>query len=67
MGFVLNPSERATPDQVQYDPELLEALNRKWTGAPGSTAAMQPRDVIEIELENVGTRLNTIGEKGARP
>ena len=38
-----------------------------FTGTPGSTAAMQPGDVIEIELENVGTLRNTIGEKGERP
>ncbi|MCY4564568.1 MAG: fumarylacetoacetate hydrolase family protein [Gammaproteobacteria bacterium] len=38
-----------------------------FTGTPGSTAPMQPGDVIEIELENVGTLRNTIGEKGTRP
>ena len=37
-----------------------------FTGTPGSNPAMQPGDVIEIELENVGTLRNTIGEKGAR-
>ena len=38
-----------------------------FTGTHGTTAAMQPGDVIEIELENVGVLRNTIGEKGARP
>ena len=28
---------------------------------------MQPGDVVEIELEDVGLLRNTIGEKGARP
>ena len=38
-----------------------------FTGTPGSTAAMQPGDVIEIELEHVGVLRNTIGSKGVRP
>ena len=38
-----------------------------FTGTHGTTAAMRPGDVIEIELEKVGTLRNTIGEKGARP
>ena len=38
-----------------------------FTGTPGATSAMQPGDVVEIELENVGLLRNTIGEKGARP
>lgn len=38
-----------------------------YTGTPGSTSAMQPGDVVEIELEHVGVLRNTIGEKGARP
>ena len=38
-----------------------------FTGTPGTTSAMQPGDVIEIELENVGVLRNTIGRKGARP
>lgn len=38
-----------------------------FTGTPGTTAAMQPGDVVEIELEHVGVLRNTIGRKGARP
>ena len=37
-----------------------------FTGTPGSTSAMQPGDVVEIELEHVGVLRNTIGQKGAR-
>ena len=37
-----------------------------FTGTPGSTSAMQPGDVVEIELENVGVLRNTIGPKGGR-
>lgn len=33
-----------------------------FTGTPGTTSAMQPGDVIEIEVEGVGTLQNTIGE-----
>lgn len=33
-----------------------------FTGTPGTTSAMQPGDVIEIEVEGVGTLRNTIGE-----
>ncbi len=38
-----------------------------YTGTPGATSAMQPGDVVEIELEHVGVLRNTIGQKGARP
>lgn len=33
-----------------------------FTGTPGTTSAMRPGDVIEIEVEDVGTLRNTIGE-----
>ena len=45
----------------------LEAGDMIFTGTPGATSAMQPGDVVEIELENVGVLRNTIGQKGARP
>ena len=45
----------------------LEAGDMIFTGTPGATAAMQPGDVVEIELEHVGVLRNTIGAKGARP
>ena len=38
-----------------------------YTGTPGATSAMQPGDVVEIELEHVGLLRNTVGEKSARP
>ena len=38
-----------------------------YTGTPGATSAMQPGDVVEIELDHVGVLRNTIGQKGARP
>ncbi len=38
-----------------------------YTGTPGATSAMQPGDVVEVELEHVGLLRNTIGEKGVRP
>ncbi len=38
-----------------------------YTGTLGATSAMQPGDVVEIELEHVGVLRNTIGQKGARP
>ena len=37
-----------------------------FTGTPGSTSAMQPGDVVEVELEHVGTLRNRIGPKGGR-
>ena len=45
----------------------LEPGDMIFTGTPGSTSAMQPGDVVEIELEGVGVLRNTIGRKGARP
>ena len=45
----------------------LEPGDMIFTGTPGTTSAMQPGDVVEIELENVGVLRNTIGQKGARP
>ena len=45
----------------------LEPGDLIFTGTPGSTSAMQPGDVVEIELENVGVLRNTIGPKGGRP
>lgn len=45
----------------------LEPGDLIFTGTPGSTSAMQPGDVVEIELEHVGVLRNTIGRKGARP
>ena len=45
----------------------LEPGDMIYTGTPGSTSAMQPGDVVEIELENVGVLRNTIGPKGGRP
>ena len=45
----------------------LEPGDMIFTGTPGSTSAMQPGDVVEIELENVGILRNTIGPKGGRP
>ena len=44
----------------------LEPGDLIFTGTPGSTSAMQPGDVVEIELEHVGVLRNTIGQKGAR-
>jgi 2-keto-4-pentenoate hydratase/2-oxohepta-3-ene-1,7-dioic acid hydratase in catechol pathway len=45
----------------------LEPGDMIYTGTPGATSAMQPGDVVEIELEHVGVLRNTIGAKGARP
>ena len=44
----------------------LEPGDMIFTGTPGTTSAMQPGDVVEIELEHVGVLRNTIGQKGAR-
>ena len=44
----------------------LEPGDLIFTGTPGSTSAMQPGDVVEVELEHVGVLRNTIGQKGAR-
>ena len=41
----------------------LEPGDMIFTGTPGSTSAMQPGDVVEIELEGVGILRNTIGPK----
>ena len=64
-----------TRDMVFDSADLVSYISRYvtlkpgdmiFTGTHGTTAAMQPGDVIEIELENVGVLRNTIGEKGAR-
>ena len=34
-----------------------------FTGTPGTTSAMKPGDVVEVELENVGILRNTVGPK----
>ncbi len=31
-----------------------------FTGIPGTTSALQPRDVVEVELEGVGTLRNRV-------
>ena len=41
----------------------LEAGDMIFTGTPGTTSAMEPGDVVEIELENVGVLRNTVGPK----
>ena len=41
----------------------LEAGDMIFTGTPGSTSAMQPGDVVEVELEHVGVLRNTVGPK----
>jgi 2-keto-4-pentenoate hydratase/2-oxohepta-3-ene-1,7-dioic acid hydratase in catechol pathway len=41
----------------------LEAGDMIFTGTPGSTKAMKPGDVVEVELENVGILRNTVGPK----
>ena len=41
----------------------LEAGDMIFSGTPGSTSAMQPGDVVEIELEHVGGLRNTVGPK----
>lgn len=41
----------------------LEPGDMIFTGTPGTTSAMQPGDVVEVELEGVGTLTNTIGER----
>ena len=37
-----------------------------FTGTPGTTSAIEPGDVVEVELEGVGVLRNTVGRKGAR-
>ena len=41
----------------------LEAGDMIFTGTPGSTSAIEPGDVVEIELEGVGVLRNTVGPK----
>ncbi|MCH7683223.1 MAG: fumarylacetoacetate hydrolase family protein, partial [Gemmatimonadetes bacterium] len=36
-----------------------------FTGTPGATAAMQPGDVVEIEVEGVGVLRNTLVAAGS--
>ena len=43
----------------------LEPGDMIFTGTPGSTSAMNPGDVVEVELEGVGVLRNTVG--GRRP
>lgn len=38
-----------------------------YTGTPGATAAMQPGDVVEIEVEGVGVLRNRIVAEGQQP
>ena len=40
----------------------LEPGDVIYTGTPGATQAMQPGDVVEIELEGVGILRNTIAD-----
>ena len=44
----------------------LEPGDVIYTGTPGTTQAMQPGDVVEIELEGVGILRNTIAGAGTR-
>ena len=44
----------------------LEPGDVIYTGTPGSTRAMKPGDVVEIELEGVGVLRNTIAGSGTR-
>jgi 2-keto-4-pentenoate hydratase/2-oxohepta-3-ene-1,7-dioic acid hydratase in catechol pathway len=37
-----------------------------FTGTPGSTRAMQPGDVVEIEVQGVGVLRNTVAKEGSR-
>ena len=41
----------------------LEPGDMVFTGTPGTTSAMQPGDVVEVELEGAGVLRNTIGPK----
>ena len=41
----------------------LEAGDMIFTGTPGTTSAVQPGDVVEVELEGVGVLSNTIGQR----
>ena len=41
----------------------LEPGDMIFTGTPGSTSAMQPGDVVEVDLEGVGVLRNTIGKR----
>ena len=43
----------------------LEPGDMIFTGTPGSTSAMEPGDVVEVELEGVGILRNTVGRKQA--
>ena len=42
----------------------LEAGDMIFTGTPGTTSAILPGDVVEIELEGVGVLRNTVGQRG---
>ena len=42
----------------------LEAGDMIFTGTPGTTSAMRPGDVVEVELEGVGVLRNTVGPRG---
>lgn len=44
----------------------LEPGDLIFTGTPGTTQAMQPGDVVEIEVEGVGVLQNTVARKGGR-
>ena len=44
----------------------LEAGDMIFTGTPGTTSAIEPGDVVEIELEGVGVLRNTVGPKQSR-
>ena len=41
----------------------LEPGDLVFTGTPGKTSSMQPGDVVEVELENVGVLRNVIGKQ----
>ena len=41
----------------------LEPGDMIFTGTPGSTSAMEPGDIVEVDLEGVGVLRNTIGPR----
>jgi 2-keto-4-pentenoate hydratase/2-oxohepta-3-ene-1,7-dioic acid hydratase in catechol pathway len=38
-----------------------------YTGTPGTTSAMKPGDVVEVEIEGIGILRNKVVKSGTQP
>jgi len=62
-----------TKDMIFNSAEIVSYISRYvtlrpgdlvFTGTPGKTSAIQPGDIVEVELESIGVLRNVVGGKG---